>query len=653
MWVTARTDWWGAAGARRVELSGNRIRSAMCGIFGIVADPAHLPTRASVLEALAPLASRGPDNEGVWIDGVVAFGHRRLAVLDPTAVGDQPMSSADGRYVIVLNGEIYNFRELRQQVPAPVGGWRTRTDTEVVIECYRRWGAACVERFRGMFALAIWDRENRSLFLARDRLGVKPLYVADTGSELMFASRPSALLATGRVDASVDPQALRLYLEAGFIPSPWSLHKGIRKLQPGCTLTLQDGRRSEGRYWDVAAIAPDPALAARSETHLLDDLDALIDRSVHARLVSDVPLGVFLSGGVDSTLVARAMKRHAETVRAFTIGFDEEAFDESRYATDVATRLGCKISVEMLGPEDLLALVPRYLEAYDEPLFDSSAFAVMALARGARREVTVALSGDGGDEFFGGYHYYPLMQKLASLYRMPGAMRRSLAAVVKQVPNHRMQLGAGALAQRDPLAAFGFARSVSKDFGPMCEPDVTQHTFGFSDLLREAAGRLPSGLTAAEQAMRLDAMYTLPDDYLQKTDVGTMAFSLEAREPLLDHELVEWALRLPTSWKLRNDRTKWLPRRLMERSVGKTHAQRAKQGFSVPIDAWLRGPLKQWAEHLLLESPALERLGLDRGRVRRALDLHATRARQVHPLLWGLLVLLSHEDQASRPAVSA
>ena len=625
----------------------------MCGIFGIVADPARPPTREAVLDALAPLASRGPDSEGVWIDGVIAFGHRRLAVLDPTAIGDQPMISADARYVIVLNGEIYNFRELRQQVSAPVGGWRTRTDTEVVIECYRRWGAACVERFRGMFAFAIWDCENRSLFLARDRLGVKPLYVADTGSEFIFASRPSALLATGRVDQNVDPQALRLYLEAGFIPSPWSLHKGVRKLQPGCTLTLEGGRRSEWRYWDVGAFTPDPALAERSESSLLEDLDALIDRSVHARLVSDVPLGVFLSGGVDSTLVARAMKRHTAKVRAFTIGFDDEAFDESRYAMDVATRLGCEISVEMLGPEDLLALVPRYLEAYDEPLFDSSAFAVMALARSARREVTVALGGDGGDEFFGGYHYYPLMQKLASLYRMPGAMRRSLAAVVKRVPNHRMRLAAAAMAQRDPLAAFGFVRSVSKDFGPMCGPDFTQHTFSFADLLREAVGRLPPGLTAPEQAMRLDAMYTLPDDYLQKTDVGTMAFSLEAREPLLDHDLVEWALRLPTIWKLRNGSTKWLPRKLMERSVGTLHARRAKQGFSVPIDAWLRGPLKQWAEHLLLESPALERLGLDRVRIRLALDLHATRARQVHPLLWGLLVLLSHQERASRPAVSA
>ena len=642
-------EWWDAVGVRN---HGYEIL-AMCGIFGIVATDASPPTKALVRAALAPLASRGPDNEGDWIDGNVAFGHRRLAVLDPTAIGDQPMLSVDGRFAIVLNGEIYNFRELRDQVPAPAGGWRSRSDTEVVLECFRKWGAACVDRFRGMFALAIWDRHERSLFLARDRLGVKPMYVAQTANHFIFASRPAAILATGLVDASVDPQALRLYLEAGFIPAPWSLHKGIRKLQPGCIMWLRQAHAQQTRYWSVEGIVPDPALVHMKEETLLDQLEVLIADSVKARTVSDVPLGVFLSGGVDSTLVTAALRKCAPKVRAFTVGFSEKAFDESGHATEVAQRLGCEIDVDRLEPGDLLKLLPQYLEAFDEPLFDSSAFAVLALARAARREVTVALGGDGGDEFFGGYHYYPLMRRLALLYRMPSSARKLLAAGVAHLPGHRMQLASGALSQRDDIGAFAFMRSVSKDFGLMCQPEIATRTFGFSDLLREAASRLPKGLSAPERAMRLDAMYTLPDAYLQKTDVATMAFSLEAREPLLDHDLVAWALRLPTSWKLRRGTTKWLPRRLVERTVGSAIAHRPKQGFSVPIDVWLRGPLKEWAEHLLLESPALDSLALDRVAIRRTWGLHCSGGREVHPLLWGLLVLLSRGDQSSRPSVNS
>jgi asparagine synthase (glutamine-hydrolysing) len=360
---------------------------------------------------------------------------------------------------------------------------------------------------------------------------------------------------------------------------------------------------------------------------------------VRWRLLSDVPLGAFLSGGVDSSVVVGAMRRLAAgPVETFTIGFAEPRYDESAAAAAVARHLGTEHKSEMLSVDHLLELVPLFAAEYDEPFYDISAFPTLALSRMARKHVTVALSGDGGDESFGGYHYYEIAETLGRLRRLPfrGALGRALA----RVPAHRARLLAGALAAPSGAAAFAFVRGIAKDFAPVASPELLGATRSLADWFEDEAARLPSALAPAEQGMRLDTRFTLPDDYLVKVDVASMAFSLEAREPLLDHDVVDFGMRLPLAWKLRAGRNKWLLRQLAARYVPAALLDRPKQGFVVPMDRWLRGPLRDWARERCEERALFEKLPLDAGAVRRLFALHDSGARDVHPLLWSVLALL-------------
>src|SRR5262245_48038365 len=523
------------------------------------------------------------------------------------------MHSRDGRYVIVHNGEVYNHLELRDAIGGP---WRGTSDTETILAAFARFGPRAVERMHGMFAFAIWDRAERSLFAARDRMGVKPLFYHTSPERFAFASRPRALHALlPELPRAIEPQALRLYLEAGYVPAPLSIFAGIAKLQPAHHLSWRDGRLAVERYWDGSGIAPEPGWERRPAEELLDELEELVARSVRWRLLSDVPLGAFLSGGIDSSVVVGAMRRFSTgPVKTFTIGFEERRFDESAHAAAVARHLDTEHHGEMLSVDQLLELVPLFAAEYDEPFYDVSAFPTLALSRMARKHVTVALSGDGGDESFAGYHYYEIAERLRRLRALPlsGTLARSLSGL----PFHRTRLLAGALAERSDAASFAFVRSVAKDFVPVASPELLAGTRSLADWFEEEAARLPRGLAAAEQGMRLDCRYTLPDDYLVKVDVASMAFSLEAREPLLDHALVEWGMRLPLTWKLRNGRNKWLLRRLAARFVPAELLDRPKQGFVVPMDRWLRGPLREWARERCEDPTLLAKLPLDAGAVK-------------------------------------
>ena len=622
----------------------------MCGIVGAINQAAPVSAEAAQ-RAAASLAKRGPDDSGVWTEGETALAHRRLAILDLTPAGHQPMVSTDGRYVIVLNGEIYNFLELRRQLNPDENAWHSRSDTEVVLAAYGRWGPECVNRFHGMFAFAIWDRKEKRLFAARDRMGVKPFYYHFGSAGFLFASRPRALFA---LDASLSPeldeQALRYYLEIGYIPAPWSIHREIRKLPPAHYLMLDASGLRVRRYWDFRHIVPEQRWSRRSETDLLDELDEIISRSVRLRMVADVPLGAFLSGGIDSSLVVAAMRRHsAQPIRSFTVGFEEPEYDESKHASRVAKALGTEHEVEYLRVDDLLGLLPAFRAEFDEPFFDSSAFPTLAVSRMARRKVTVSLSGDGGDELFGGYHYYQIMRGLSPAFSVPEIMRRVAAAGISLMPGHSMKLLAAALREPDAGSAFAFARSIAKDFRGVLLPEVLEHTQSLRQLFGKTCAEFASGLSSVEQAMRLDAAYTLPDDYLQKVDVASMAFSLEARDPLLDQELVEWAMRLPLEWKFRRGRNKYLLRKLAYRYVPQELLDRPKQGFGVPIDRWLRGPLREWAEERLNDNSLYQRMPLNRARVDELFALHLSGARNVYPMLWAILVLA---DFVSDGAVS-
>jgi asparagine synthase (glutamine-hydrolysing) len=609
----------------------------MCGIVGLARVDSGPVDPAALARACDILARRGPDGQGSFREAGVAFGHRRLSILDLSPAGAQPMQSPDGRYVIVHNGEVYNHLELREELG---GHWRGTSDTETILAAFARSGPRCVERMHGMFAFAIWDRAERSLFAARDRMGVKPFFYHASDERFAFASRPRALLELlPDLPRALDAQALRLYLEAGYVPAPRSIFAGVEKLLPGHHLRWQGGRLALERYWDYADLEPEPAWEQRGEEDLLDELEEIVERSVRWRLLSDVPLGAFLSGGIDSTVVVGAMRRLATgRVKTFTIGFEERAYDESPHAAAVARHLDTEHHSERLSVDHLLELLPTFASEYDEPFYDVSAFPTLALSRMARKHVTVSLSGDGGDELFGGYHYYPLVASIARLRALPA--RGTLARGLAWLPSHRLRLLGGALAQPGDATAFAFMRGVAKDFEPVLSPELLARTDGLGVWFEREAARQPARLAAAERGMRLDCRFTLPDDYLVKVDVASMAFSLESREPLLDQDLVAWGLRLPLAWKLRGGRNKWLLRRLAARYVPAALLDRPKQGFVVPTDRWLRGPLREWARERCEEDALFAKVPLERAAVRRLFALHQSGARDVHPLLWSVVALL-------------
>jgi asparagine synthase (glutamine-hydrolysing) len=613
----------------------------MCGIVGVVSfsDPVQIERLVGARDLLA---ARGPDDSGVWCEDTVGLGHRRLAIIDLSPAGHQPMLFAEGRYVIVYNGEIYNFRKLRAELPTPSGGWQSNSDTEVILAAYAKWGSRCVERFHGMFAFAIWDRRERVLFAARDRMGVKPFYYCLDEDAFAFASRPRALNALNPDDRfEPDEQALRWYLEAGYIPAPASIHHAVRKLPPGHHLTLKAGRLNIERYWDYCNIEPDASLLKRSESDLTDELESLLTEMVGDRLVSDVPLGAFLSGGIDSSIVVALMgKLTSSPVKTFTIGFNDAKFDESPYARSVAEHLGTDHVCEILTTDDLIKLLPLHTQEYDEPLFDSSAFPVLAVSRLAAAHLPVVLTGDGADELFGGYHYYDIARHLANFGKLPSGVRSLIAGVAGLVPQHRAQLLTGVMRQTSGASAYAYARGIAKDYASVLSPDVVARTVGMDRLISDVWERCPPSIDPAAAAMRADVALTLPDDYLQKVDVGSMAFSLEARGPFLDHRLVEWAMRLPTEWKLRGGIRKYLLRKVAYRLVPSAIMDRPKMGFSVPVANWLRGPLRSWAEEHIEASELFENGLLDQKAVRSLFHLHLSGTRDVHPLLWAILMYL-------------
>jgi asparagine synthase (glutamine-hydrolysing) len=562
----------------------------MCGIAGIWQFGGGAPHDRAVAMATA-LAHRGPDDHGVWTDphAGIALSFRRLSIIDLSAAGAQPMVSATGRYVIVFNGEVYNFQRLLAELGnIPLRG---HSDTEVLLACIERWGLErAVTKFIGMFAFALWDRAERTLSLVRDRLGVKPLYYEHTANGVTFASELKAL---GR--GEVDRDALALYVRYGYVPAPYSIYRGVRKVMPGTILTIGE---QEHVYWDSAKLAESVQPFEGSEEDAIEAVREILADAVRLRMIADVPLGVFVSGGIDSPLVTALMQREAGDVKTFTIGF-EGLPSEAPQAKAIARHLGTRHTEQIISGRDVLDAIPLMASIYDEPFGDSSAVPTYLVSRMARQHVTVALSGDGGDELFGGYHRYFLGRKLdARVARVPRPLRRPLGRALqtlsqvagKQNLRDRMRGLGQALSLDDPMARF------QKDVGSnlLRVRDASEPLIPLTDRAHWPRLGDPTKL-----AMYLDTISYLPDDILTKVDRASMAVSLEAREPLLDHRLVELAWSLPLSLKLRNGQGKWILRRLLADYLPESLIDQQKQGFGLPIDAWLRGPLHDWAASLL------------------------------------------------------
>lgn len=588
----------------------------MCGIAGrwSFAGASELALRQQVAAMAAVLRHRGPDDEGVWSDGSagVALSFRRLSIIDLSAAGAQPMVSASGRYVIVFNGEIYNFERLRSELQPT--SYRGHSDTEVLLACIEEWGLErAVQRFIGMFAFAVWDRGERTLTLVRDRLGIKPLYYSCDSRSVAFASELKAMPKRDRIDRG----AVALYARLGYVPTPWSIYEGISKLPPGCMLTIHsDGTSRMHAYWDPARVIEN-AVAHRfqgSEDEAIEALDEVLRDSVRLRLIADVPLGLFLSGGIDSTLVAALMQREAGKISTFTIGFEGISTDV-QHAAAIAKHLGTHHTEQIVSASDTLDTIPLMAAIYDEPMGDSSSVPTYLVSCVARDAVTVALSGDGGDEFFGGYHRYFLGQRLASrVASVPRALRRPLGRALSLLPwraGNRRDRARGfgrALLLDDPIARF---------LGEIDSNALRVRSAPTRSSALTSSDAWPQLEDPVELMMYLDAVGYLADDILPKVDRASMAVSLEVREPLLDHRVVELAWSLPPSMKIGNLRGKLILRRLLRKYVPDSLIDAEKRGFGLPLHEWLAGPLRDWAASLIEPKRIAEEGFFDAASVRR------------------------------------
>jgi asparagine synthase (glutamine-hydrolysing) len=638
---------------------------AMCGISGMIDWRAA--TSAETLRAVGEamnetLRHRGPDGDGVWAEaaGGAVLGQRRLAIIDLSPGGAQPMHSADRRYVITFNGEIYNYRDIRQELAAAGCAMRSESDTEVLLEACARWGVeAALERTIGMFAFALWDRTTRTLCLARDRIGIKPLYYAATPDRVLFGSQLKAFRAAPDWKPTIDNDAVVGYLRHSYIAQPRTIYSEAAKLPPGHILTLRAGRPPELKcYWDARGVAlagrsrNDPAL---DEEEAVERLEALLLDSVKLRMISDVPLGAFLSGGIDSsTVVALMQAQSTRPVKTFSIGFHAAGYDEAHYAKRVAAHLHTDHTEFYVEPKHALELIPRLADWFDEPFADSSQIPTYLVSELTRKHVTVALSGDGGDELFAGYNRYVWAQRLADAARiLPRGLHRPLAAALRglspaawtrllgllpflpraSLPGDKLHKIATLLDDPSPGAIYRgvvsqwdrpqeIAAAGHEPEGPLWDASIARD---FPDLM--------------SRMQVLDLLTYLPDDILTKVDRATMAVGLEGRVPLLDHRVIAYSWTLPLQMKVRGGHGKWLLRRVLDRYVPQPLIDRPKMGFGVPIDAWLRGPLREWAESLL--APArLKADGFVRAEpVRRVWQEHLEGTRNWQYPLWNILML--------------
>jgi len=636
----------------------------MCGIAGFLDNRCAYSAegRAHVAAAMAaPLRHRGPDDAGVWTDPAagVALAHRRLSILDLSPAGHQPMTSSCGRCVLSYNGEIYNHVELRAELSALGRTFRGHSDTEVLVEACAAWGVeATLGKLIGMFAFAVWDRAGGTLTLARDRIGIKPLFWGRFGQLFVFASEIKGLRAHPGWTPEIDRASLCAYMRWGHVPAPFCIYRGLHKLVPGEFLVLAPGGEPKvTSYWDPAQVVA-AAQADRpdiGETEALDGLDALLGDAVTRRMVADVPLGAFLSGGMDSSLVVAQMQEHSSwPVNTFTIGFDEKRYDECGYARAVAKHLGTAHSEVVVSFKDALALVPELPCWFDEPLAIRSQIPVMMLCRMARREVTVALSGDGGDELFGGYPGYHIVRAVdRASSALPPALRRLAAGTVDGLVAGITALHGIVPASRRPGLLANRVRQMSA---------VMRAGGGISELYPQlyiaTAGPLPLVGVSDEHPMRWQAprhrdvvvdpidrmgyfalLGTLVDGTLAKVDRASMAYSLEVRVPLLDHRVVEYAWRLPPALKYSNRAgSKHLLRRLLYRRLPTELVDRPKKGFSSPLPVWLRGPLREWAEELLDERQLKDEGIFEPAAVRAYWNQHLAAASDYWQLLWNVLV---------------
>ncbi len=621
----------------------------MCGIAGFVgprgpqalrAESAAQDNRALLDRMCRRIAHRGPDDQGMMVDGDVALGMRRLSIIDLVG-GHQPLSGCDQNVTVVFNGEIYNYRELHRELEARGHRFHTHSDTEAIVHAYEEFGADCVHHLRGMFAFAIWDQRAKKLFIARDRVGKKPLYYTLTrNGTFVFGSELKALLEHPAVERNVNPDALDAYLSFGYVPDPLSIFSGVNKLPPGNHLVFANGEVTIAEYWDFHF----EPVEAKPEEEYLDDLNALLDEAVRLRLVSDVPLGAFLSGGVDSSVVVGLMARHmTQPVKTFSIGFNEDTYDELKYARIAAKHFRTDHHEFIVTP-DICEIVDDLVWHFDEPFADSSAIPTYMVSKLARDHVKVVLSGDGGDELFAGYTRYVVDRSRRQLARMPRMVREGvMRPLSERLPHNARGRNYLRNLSLDPIDRYIDSISIFTD--------LNKQALYASDFQRQLKGdavgaTLFGGLAASvdtgdelDRLLYLDSKTYLPGDILTKVDRMSMAVSLEARVPLLDHKLIEFVTRIPASLKMKGLNTKHIFKRAVRSFVPAEILNRPKQGFGVPIQEWINDQMRDRIHETLTAQRTRERGLFDPGYVDLLLDEHGRGRRDHSPALWSLLML--------------
>lgn len=623
----------------------------MCGLTGfLLSAPITLPLAERRLEVMtATLRHRGPDDKGIWSDGRAGLGFARLAIIDLSAAGHQPMG-VDGQVWLAFNGEIYNFQELRTELEGKGFVFRSRSDTEVILCGYLAWGADVLQRLRGMFAIAVWDQRARKLLLARDRIGKKPLNYALTDEGFFFGSEIKSVLAWPGMARDPDLSALHQFLTYQYVPAPLTAFRMVKKLPAGHKLVIgvdQEGRLSAPnieRYWRLPG--PRPAHRAVNLIEAAEELTSRLEEAVRIRMISDVPLGAFLSGGVNSSAVVAMMARQsAGQVKTFSIGFENAEYDETRYARMVAKRYGTDHHEFVVRP-DAIEILPKLVYYYNEPFADPSAVPSFYLAELARRHVTVALNGDGGDEAFMGYNRYVAMYALSKLDQFPKWLRHSCASVIGNLPlrgriQSRAKRAAGLLRADAQAQSRRYAFTITAfsdeqkqtDYGEAMRDFLQKSALDTLQPFFDEADSLVSGANWS------DIHVYLPDDLMVKVDIATMAHSLESRSPLLDHVFLEWALTLPENVTMPNGTTKSIFKKAMEPYLPADILYRPKMGFGCPVDHWFRNELREMAYDLLLSSKASSRGIVRRDAVERLLDEHCSGANAHHTRLWPLLMM--------------
>jgi asparagine synthase (glutamine-hydrolysing) len=647
----------------------------MCGIAGFIGGnwSASADIRATLSRMSASIRHRGPDYTDAWIDerSQVAFVHDRLSIVDLSAAGNQPMHSHSGRYVIIYNGELYNHQKIRAELAAAgeAPSWKGHSDTETLLAGIEAWGlTGALKRSTGMFAFALWDKADRTLILARDRIGEKPLYYgrpAGRSEPFLFGSELKALAQHPAFRKEVDRQALTLLLRYNYIPAPFSIYRGVAKLPPGTFLTLKSVTAEPviEEYWSGAKAA-EAGLAnplSLSDEEATDALEAQLERAIGQQMIADVPLGAFLSGGVDSSAVVAVMqKMSSRPVKTFTIGFHEKDYNEADHAKSVARHLGTEHTELYVTPDEAREIIPRLPDIYSEPFADASQIPTHLVSALAREHVTVSLSGDGGDEIFGGYNRYLFTKELwRQISRIPRPFRAAAASALTALPpsawtsfgraaggilpklarvdrlGDKLHKGAPLLRSESVADLYSGLLSLWRDPGAL--------VIGAIEPLSQATGAAPPlrGLGAIERMMALDMLGYLPDDILVKVDRAAMAVSLETRVPYLDHHVIEFAWRLPFDFKIRKRETKWILRQLLYRYVPKTLIERPKMGFGIPLGAWLRGPLREWGEALLDERRLRQEGYFHPEPIRRMWQAHLGGAVDEQYRLWGVLMFQS------------